>query len=169
MTIRSCARLSLSLLLLTLSLFAQTDKSKLPETILHQDGLFWDAYNHCDVDRMSQFFTPDIEFYHDKGGPTIGAAALTETITKNLCGNPNSHLRREEIPGTVKAFPLENNSVIYGAVLYGEHYFYVNDKGKPEYRDGMAKYFDVWLLKDGAWKMARVVSYDHHQAPPIGK
>jgi hypothetical protein len=54
-------------------------------------------------------------------------------------------------------------------VLSGEHYFYVNDKGKPEYRDGMAKFFHVWLLKDGTWKMARVVSYDHRQAPPENK
>ena len=168
MSIRSCARL-LPILLISLPLFAQTEKDKLTGTILHEDGLFWEAYNRCDVEKMSQFFTPDIEFYHDKGGPTIGAPALIETIRKNLCANPNSRLRREEIPGTVKVFPLENNGVIYGAVLYGEHYFYVNDKGKPEYRDGMAKYFDVWLLKDGTWKMARVVSYDHHQAPPVEK
>jgi hypothetical protein len=169
MTMRWCARLCLIALLLSLPLFGQTEKDKLTETILHQDGLFWDAYNQCDVDKMSQFFWPDIEFYHDKGGPTIGASALIDTIRKNLCGNPNSHLRREAVPDTAKVFPLEKNGEVYGAVLYGEHYFYVNDKGKPEYRDGMAKYFDVWLLKDGAWKMARVVSYDHHQAPPVEK
>jgi hypothetical protein len=168
MTVRSSARV-LTVLLLCLPLFAQTQKDKLTETILHQDGLFWDAYNRCDVDKMAEFFWPDIEFYHDKGGPTIGSGPLMETIRKNLCGNPNSHLRREAVPDTAKVFPLEKNGEIYGAVLYGEHYFYVNDKGKPEYRDGMAKYFDVWLLKDGKWKMSRVVSYDHHDAPPVGK
>lgn len=165
---RSCAWLCLAFLL-TVPLFAQTEKDRLSETILHEDGLFWDAYNRCDVEKMAQFFWPDIEFYHDKGGATIGAPALTEAIRKGLCGNPNSHLRREEVPNTVKVFPLAGNGTIYGAVLYGEHYFYVNDKGKAEYRDGMAKYFDVWLLKDGAWKMSRVVSYDHHDAPPVAR
>jgi len=31
--------------------------------------------------------------------------------------------------------------------------------------DGLAKFFHVWLLKDGTWKMARVISYDHGPAP----
>ncbi len=166
MRMQSCVRLSLALsLALAIPALAQNEKENLTGTILHEDGLFWDAYNRCDVEKMSQFFWPDIEFYHDKGGPTIGLPALVETLRKNLCGNPNFHLRREAIAETVKVFPLQKNNVTYGAVLSGEHYFYINDNGKPEYRDGMAKFFHVWLLKDGTWKMARVVSYDHHAAP----
>src|SRR5688572_9835845 len=34
--------------------------------ILRQDSLFWIAYNSCDVKAMQQFFTSDLEFYHDK-------------------------------------------------------------------------------------------------------
>jgi Domain of unknown function (DUF4440) len=178
------ARISLSLtcedplktLFLTLSLsfvfahtlFAQNPPNDLSLTILQQDALFWDAYNHCDVDKMSQFFWPDIEFYHDKGGPTIGLGPLVESLKKNLCSNPNFRLRREAIPATIKVFPLQKNGVTYGAVLSGEHYFYINDSGKREFRDGQAYFFHVWLLKDGTWKMARVVSYDHH-APPESK
>jgi Domain of unknown function (DUF4440)/Domain of unknown function (DUF3471) len=166
MRMQSCVRLGLVLsFLFSLPLFAQSEKDPLAETILHQDGRFWDAYNRCDVDKMSQFFWPDVEFYHDKGGPTIGLPALDETLRKNLCGNPNFRLRREAIAETVKVYPLQKNGVTYGAVLSGEHYFYINDNGKPEYLDGMAKFFHVWLLKDGTWKMARIVSYDHH-APP---
>jgi len=166
MRMLSCVRLSLaSLLVLSLPLIAQNERDTLAETILHEDGLFWDAYNRCDVEKMSQFFWPDVEFYHDKGGPTIGLAALDETFRKNLCGNPNFRLRREAIPETVKVFSLQKNNVTYGAVLSGEHYFYINDSGKPEFRDGMAKFFHVWLLKDGTWKMARIISYDHHAAP----
>jgi Domain of unknown function (DUF3471) len=73
-------------------------------------------------------------------------------------------LRREAIPETVKVYPLQKNGVTYGAVLSGEHYFYINDSGKPEYRDGVAKFFHIWLLKDGTWKMARAASYDHRDA-----
>ena len=149
-------------LLFALPLFAQTQ----PEaTILHEDALFWDAYNRCDVEKMSQFFWPDVEFYHDNGGPTIGLGPLVETFKKNLCGNPNFHLRREAIPATIHVFPLQKNGVTYGAVFTGEHYFYINDNGKPEFRDGWAKFFHLWLLKDGTWKIARVVSYDHRDAP----
>jgi hypothetical protein len=166
MRLQWCFGLTLGLsLALALPLFAQSETNTLAETILHEDGLFWDAYNHCDVAKMSQFFWPDVEFYHDKGGPTIGLAALDETFRKNLCGNPNFHLRREAISETVKVFPLQKNNLTYGAVVSGEHYFYINDGDKPEFRDGMAKFFHVWLVKDGTWKMARIVSYDHH-APP---
>jgi hypothetical protein len=166
-----CVGLSLALaLFLFLPLFAQETKQDATDTvagtILRDDGLFWEAYNRCDVETMSQFFWPDIEFYHDKGGPTLGLAALKETLQKNLCGNyPKFRLRREAMAGTVQVYPLQKNGVTYGAVLSGEHYFYINDNGKPEYRDGVAKFFHVWLLRDGTWKMARVVSYDHRAAP----
>ena len=166
MSALSRIRLILALLLaLPFPLLAQSQQDPLSATILKEDASFWDAYNRCDVEKMSQFFWPDIEFYHDKGGPTIGLEPFVETLRKNLCGNPNFRLRREAIPETVKVFALQKNGITYGAVLSGEHYFYINDSGKPEYLDGQAKFFHVWLLKDGTWKMARVVSYDHHTPP----
>jgi hypothetical protein len=158
-------KLSLLLFVLSLPLFAQNEKDNLEQTIRHEDAMFWEAYNRCDVDKMSQFFWPDVEFYHDKGGPTIGLGPLVETLRNGLCGKPNFRLRREAISDTIKFFPLQKNGATYGAVLSGEHYFYINDNGKPEYRDGVAKFFHVWLLKDGTWKMARVVSYNHHEPP----
>ena len=163
----SCVRRTLIVLFVfaSISLFAQGENDKLTETILHQDALFWDAYNHCDTEKMPAFFTPDIEFYHDKGGITLAVEALVASVKKNLCSNPDFHLRREAVEGSVQVSPLRNGNVVYGAVLSGDHYFYINEKGKPEYRDGLAKFFHVWLLKDGTWKMARVISYDHGPAP----
>ncbi|HSS96898.1 MAG TPA: nuclear transport factor 2 family protein [Terriglobales bacterium] len=165
MRMHSCVKFCVLLFALSLPLFAQNEKESLTQTILHEDSAFWDAYNRCDVEKMSQYFWPDIEFYHDKGGPTIGLGPFTEILKTGLCGKPNFRLRREVVPETVKVFPLQKNGATYGAVLSGEHYFYINDSGKPEYRDGMAKFFHVWLLKDGTWKMARAISYDHHDAP----
>ena len=165
MKIKSCAALSLAVLLLSVPLIAQDEKDSLEATIRHEDALFWAAYNRCDVEKMSQFFWPDFEFYHDKGGLTVGLSSFIQTTKHGLCGNPDSRLRREPIPETVRLYPLQNNGVTYGAVLSGEHYFYVNENGKPEYRDGVAKFFHVWLVKDGVWKMARAVSYDHRAAP----
>jgi hypothetical protein len=167
----SCLRRTLSLLfvLLSLPLFAQSDNDKLTQTILHQDALFWESYNHCDIAKMPEFFTHDVEFYHDKGGITLGSEALVGSVEKNLCSNPDYHLRREAVEGSLQVSPLRNGKVIYGAVLSGEHYFYINEKGKPEYRDGLARFFHVWLLKDGSWKMARIISYDHGPAPSENK
>lgn len=160
-----CVKLALSIFLLSIPFFAQDDTNTLDATVRHQDALFWDAYDRCDVDRMSQFFWPDIEFYHDKGGLTVGLGPFLQALKTGLCGKPNYLLRREAIPDTVKLYPLRKNGVTYGAVLSGEHYFYINDNGKPEYRDSIARFFHVWLLKDGTWKMARVISYDHRDAP----
>ena len=161
----SCLKPGLVLFLLYLPLFAQDERATLDATIRHEDAAFWEAYNRCDVGRMSQFFWPDFEFYHDKGGLTVGLGPFVEALKTGLCGKPNFRLRREAIPETVKVYPLRNNGVTYGAVLSGEHYFFINDSGKPEYRDGVARFFHVWLLKEGLWKMARAVSYDHRDAP----
>jgi hypothetical protein len=164
MRVHSCVKLLLGMFLLTAPLFAQNERDNLDATIRHEDAVFWDAYNRCDVMKMSEFFWPDFEFYHDKGGLTVGLGRFVEALKTGLCGKPSFRLRREAIPDTVKVYPLQKNGVTYGAVLSGEHYFYINDSGKPEYRDGVAKFFHVWLLKDGTWKMGRAVSYDHRDA-----
>ncbi|MCU7547549.1 nuclear transport factor 2 family protein [Chitinophagaceae bacterium LB-8] len=144
-------------------LWAQTNLQELTATILHKDSLFWAAYNKCDTESFPQFFTNDVEFYHDKGGMTIGLDGIISNMKKNLCGTNTFRLRREAVEGSVKVFPLQNSGVIYGAVISGEHVFYIIEKG-TERLDGLAKFTHVWLLKDGTWKMARILSYDHGPA-----
>ncbi|HNE28735.1 MAG TPA: nuclear transport factor 2 family protein [Saprospiraceae bacterium] len=145
---------------------AQQSAPQLTDTILHLDSLFWSAYNRCDVDQMARFFTDDVEFYHDKGGLTTGLANFETALRNGLCGNPDFHLRREAVPGTVQVFPLSNQDGIYGAILMGEHVFYIREHNKPEFLDGHARFTHVWLLRNGAWKMARILSYDHGPAQP---
>ena len=151
--------------LLTGSLFAQASVNDLSSVILVKDSLFWQAYNTCDVEKFSEFVADDIEFYHDKGGITSGLAALNTSIKNNLCNNPDFRIRREAVPGTVKLFPLQQSNVIYGAILSGDHYFHITEGGKKERREGLAKFTNLWLLKDGKWKMTRILSYDHGPAP----
>lgn len=146
---------------------AQSDED-VTSAILSLDGRFWQAYNTCDTAAFRQFFTEDVEFYHDKGGPTLGVEPLTASMKSNLCAE-GPRLRREAVDGTVHAFPLRNQSVVYGAVLSGEHRFYVLERGKPERLDGQARFVNLWLLRDGAWRMARVLSYDHGPAPYANK
>jgi hypothetical protein len=159
--------LALLVCLGSISLFTDPLRAQDPAltaTILHQDSLFWKAYNNCDVAGMSGFFTDDIEFYHDKGGLTVGLSNFKVALQQGLCGEGKSRLRRVAVDGTVQVFPMANNKVVYGAILSGEHVFYVKEAGKDEYLDGHAKFTHVWLLKDGVWKMARVLSYSHGPA-----
>mgnify|MGYP000612992128 CR=1 FL=1 len=136
------------------------DVETIKKEILRLDSLFWQAYNTCDVPGMAQFLSEDLEFYHDKSGLTAPKKALVAGMKTGLCGNADLHLRREAVKGTVEVFPLHN----YGAILSGEHVFYVVPKGKEEYLDGIAKFTHVWRYEGGKWTMARVLSYDH--APP---
>ena len=142
-------------------LLAQTEEQKLTTTILQKDSLFWVAFNSCDTATQRQYFMPDVEFYHDKGGLTLGIDKVMETTKKNLCSNNDFRIRREVVAGTVKVYPLTKSDIIYGAIISGDHVFYILDKGKPARLDGKAKFTHVWLLKDNSWKMARILSYGH--------
>ena len=128
-----------------------------------RDDAFWRAYNACDTAAFRGFFTADVEFYHDRGGPTIGLEALDAALAKNLCGGGN-RLRREPVDGTIRLSILRSGDTVYGAIVAGEHLFYVREPGKAEFLDGQAHFVSLWLLKDGAWKMARLLSYDHGPA-----
>jgi hypothetical protein len=113
---------------------------------------------------MSSLFTDDIEFYHDKGGITNGKEALAASLQKNLCSNTTYHLRRAAIAETVKVFPMMNDGKIYGALISGEHLFYITDGGKPEYLDGHARFTQLWVMDNNVWKMSRILSFDHKPA-----
>lgn len=146
---------------------ADQEDQKVTATILHLDSLFWATYNDCKTENTGQYLTDDVEFYHDKGGITNGKDALVESIKKNICGNPDQKVRREPVAGTVKVYPLRNGPAIYGAIISGEHYFYVTEPNKPELKTGLAKFSQLWLLKDDQWKMSVILSYDHGPAPYV--
>ena len=78
----------------------------------------------CNIDKMQDLVAEDVEFYHDKGGITLGKDALMKSIKDNLCSNKNFKTRREAIPETVKIYELKNGNDTYGAIISGEHYFF---------------------------------------------
>ncbi len=147
-------------LLLTATLSAQDNTTE----ILRLDSIFWEAYNRCDVPQMMSMFTEDIEFYHDKGGPTFGLPAFTKSVKNSLCADPSFRLRREALPGTVKVFPMHDDGELYGAVLSGEHVFYIIENGGTPKLDGQARFTHLWKKTEQGWKMSRVLSYDHGPA-----
>ncbi|MET0556617.1 MAG: nuclear transport factor 2 family protein [Vicinamibacteria bacterium] len=132
--------------------------------VQERERAFWKSYNDCAVADMPALIAADVEFYHDRGGITRGRDALVESVRKNLCSNPDFRIRREEVPGTVRVFPLAKEGVVYGAIAAGEHTFDIVEKGKAPVRDGLARFTTLWLLQDGAWRMSRVLSYDHGPA-----
>ncbi|MFT2009133.1 nuclear transport factor 2 family protein [Pontibacter sp. 13R65] len=135
------------------------------ETILKLDSTFWVAYNNCNTKQMEQFIADDVEFYHDKGGPTFGLQRFSANTKSNLCGNPDFRLRRDVVKGSVKVYPLTKEGTTYGAIISGDHEFSVLEKGKQERVDGLAKFTHLWILEYGSWKMKRILSYDHGPAP----
>ncbi|MGH1386869.1 DUF4440 domain-containing protein [Kordia sp.] len=132
----------------------------LEDKILALDAQFWKAYNTCAVSDFKQFLTDDLEFYHDKGGLTKTADKLVGAVKDNLCADSNTKLRREAIKGTVKVYPLQN----YGAIITGEHLFYLTENGAKERLVESAKFTHVWQNENGKWRMSRVLSYDHQKA-----
>ena len=137
---------------------AQTPASdeSLTKTVNALDGALFEAYNTCDLDKFSAYFAEDVEFYHDQGGVMTGKEKLLTSLKQNICGK----VRREAMPDTVKVFPMRG----FGAVQTGSHRF--THPGKDDKEPvGEAKFIHLWQHKDGAWKITRVISYDHRSLP----
>lgn len=132
------------------------NQQDLDKAIAALDAALFESYNRCDLEKFSSFFVDNVEFYHDQGGVTLGKAALTDSVKKNICGK----VTRELVPGTLQVYYMKG----YGAVEMGVHRFH-----HPGHEDtesvGEGKFVHLWQYKDGAWKITRVISYDHRAAP----
>ncbi len=141
--------------------FAQKSPSIAPDSlykaIVKADSLLFNAFNNCDTVTYRKFIKDDLEFYHDLGGLAVGADIEMLSI-KEMCARGN-HIRRELIKSSLEVHPLKG----YGAVEIGIHRFYHTNKGQKEKISGTYKFVQVWQLKDGGWKLARVISYGHDE------
>jgi hypothetical protein len=148
------------------SLHAQSPNDSLMAGAIRADSVFWHAYNDCDISGMMQFVPINLEFYHDKGGITLGDSAFEASIKNGLCSDQRKYrLRREEVPGTNHAYPMMKEGKLYGVLMTGKHLFYISSNGEKEYADGLAQYADLWLYENDKWQVSRVFSYDHGPAP----
>lgn len=120
------------------------------QTISVLDTKLFNAYNKCDLKTLGAMVSDDLEFYHDKTGLSVGKPLFIEAIRKNICGK----VHRELVPGTLEVYPLNG----YGAVEIGVHRF--THPGLDN-ELGEAKFITLWQNQNGAWKVTRVISYDH--------
>ncbi len=125
---------------------------ELVKTIAGLDAALFDAYNRCDLEKFGSFLADDLEFYHDQTGLAVGKQKTIDGVKNNICGK----VRRELVPGTLEVYPIHN----FGAVEIGIHRFY--HPGQQPDAPGEAKFIHIWQLKDGAWKVTRIISIDHH-------
>ena len=124
-----------------------------------QDSLLFAAFNTRDIQTFKNYFSEDLEFFHDKGGLT----GINETVNfLKTTTQQQSDLKRELINGTLEVFPIPG----YGAMEIGSHQFchtknacLPDRQGKEEC--GTFKFVQIWQKKDGQWKITRVISYGH--------
>ena len=170
MTISVASRLTVLLVLLFSSagLQAQTkvatledikNQADLDKAITELDTQLFDAYNHCDLKKFDSLLADDVEFYHDQGGLTLGHEKLTESIKNNIC---TGDTQRVLVPGTLKIYYMKG----YGAIEMGVHRF-LHPKSEATNGTGEASFVQLWRYKNGAWRLTRVLSYDHHSAEKL--
>lgn len=128
------------------------DREALYNAISTMDSLLFTAFNNRDIEPIKQIFSTDLEFFHDKGGLS-GYDQNIQQLSANFQGgnSPQRELLRE----TMEVYPIPG----YGAIQYAEHRFCHPENGKMEC--ATFKFVHVWQLKDGKWKLTRVVSFDH--------
>ena len=127
---------------------------ELDKAITALDAKLFDAYNHCDLATFRSLVADDVEFYHDQGGLTLGGDKLTDSVKNNIC---TGDTQRVLVPGTLKIYYMKG----YGAIEMGVHRF-LHPKTETVNGTGEGSFVHLWRYKDGAWKVTRVLSYDHH-------
>ncbi len=157
-------RLLAATLLTAVSLLTQTSRAQttdlatlspeaLYDEIARMDSVLFDAFNTRNLDVMRTMFTADLEFYHDKVG--LGDYEQNMASFADLASQAHNDLRRTLVEGSLEVYPVPG----YGAMQIGAHTFCHTEQGQQVC--GTFQFLHVWRYEDGAWKVARVMSYDH--------
>lgn len=123
-------------------------------TIAALDSAMFSAFNAHDDDRLGTFFTPDLEFYHDKSG-LAGYDSTMAGFRRLFTQTTTADIRREIVPGTLAVHPLGD----FGLLEICQHRFCHTENGKEDC--GNFKNIMVWRRDSTGYKVSRVISYDH--------
>lgn len=141
----------------------------LEQEIMEVDAAFFGAlFDRCDVDALAPLVADDFEFVHDKWGLIARSKAEFLTSIRGMCERQRAgtdfKARRVHVAGSGNVYPLKN----YGAYQTGSHRFYRVTEGEPDQPTESARFAHVWRQVEGHWQLARVVSYEHVDAPAAG-
>jgi ketosteroid isomerase-like protein len=131
------------------------DATALQRQIAARDSGLFDAFNRCDSTAIGDFFTEDLEFYHDWGGLTAGRTAFVRGFAEGC--RKGEIGRRELVPGTMEVHLMRN----VGALQLGHHRFFIRKPDGGEVPGSIARFAMLWRQEGGAWRISRVLSFDH--------
>lgn len=134
---------------------SQTLPKDLYKAVFEADSALFNAVNTCDTATYKKYMAPDLEFYHDLGGLTVGIDDEIKSIIETCARG--THIRRELIKSTLEVHPIKG----YGAIEIASHNFYHTNPGQQEKFSGIYKFVHVWQFKDGQWTLKRIISYGH--------
>ncbi|MBT8279999.1 MAG: nuclear transport factor 2 family protein [Muriicola sp.] len=144
------------------------ESSELHQLLKKKDSLlFHAAFNSCDPETMATLFTEDFEFYHDKGGTSMGRETFLAPMYENCSGkteNWKQPSKRILVKNSLRVFPLRKDGVLYGAIQEGMHRFEFLNENQEYQKGDIARFTHVWMLQDDQWKIKRELSYDHQPA-----
>jgi hypothetical protein len=137
---------------------------ELVAALAEKDRLLFDAVFGCKPELLATLVAEDFEFFHDKHGLTTQSGGQFVKDITGMCERQEAgtdfRARRELVPGTMSVHVIGN----YGAMQMGTHRFFALRSGKPDRLTETGKFIDVWKREGDAWKLARVISYDHQLA-----
>ncbi len=122
------------------------------ETIIKKDSILFEAFNTRDITALKSYFTDNLEVYQDNTGlrnyeETV--QAFTELFKMDYV------LTRKPILESIEVYPVRN----FGAIETGQHTFCHTENGKLEC--ATFKFVHIWETKNGQWKVAKIITYDH--------
>ncbi|SFQ66937.1 nuclear transport factor 2 family protein [Hymenobacter arizonensis] len=127
-------------------------QGELYQKVAKLDAEMFAAFNAKDVDKLMSYFAENVEFYHDKGGLS-NFSQTKEGFARLFAQTPD--ISRTLVAGSLEVYPVKE----YGAMHIGVHRFCHVENGKDDC--GNSKFVMVWQQQGDAWKITRVVSYDH--------
>lgn len=131
--------------------YTPVDKT-LYHTIYEQDSMLFSAFNARDFEKFKSFFSDKLEIYQDNIG--VRDYAQSMEAFKGLFEG-SYILKRTLLKETLEVYPIKD----YGAIETGQHTFCHTENGKQDC--GTYKFLHIWEYKNGTWKIARIVTYDH--------